>query len=749
MKYQVNDQLCATPMPGNTPTITTKCSLLVFFSSLKYFLSMLPLLLLTTACGLDQIEEAVGLGTEVSFDTIALSYPATATNTDVVDQYFGYTVADPYRWLENGQDERVRTWSAAQQQNTDQYLQQIPFRAAITEELNQLSAFQQYGLPQYQGQFYYLRYNDGSWPKPVLARVQQFTDSVTVVLNPNTWPAGATYELGAFAFSADGRYLVYEQRPVQGEESILRIVDVQDRTRFEDAVQVRGLTSLNWHEQGFYYTTYPEPAAGKPQSFHQLRFHALGTHAGKDELVFADYRNPESRITAFVDTTSHQLVLEVEGQGLGNAAYFRALDSDDPSFTPLVEHQDYRFRFAGGSATDLYFVTDLQADNGRLIKVKIDQPERRYWEDLLAEQQTDVLQEAWYFSGQWMVHYLRDATSFVLLLDENGQETRRVFMPESGTLAGVSRGKHSQELFFSFTSFLRPPTIYRLDLNQYRSALLYAPHPGFKAEDYQMQLKWVRAYDDVSIPVFLLHRKDLVVSEGHFTLLLAAGSDANPLVPAWNPTGQMLVPAILAQGGVVAVANVRGSNGFGRQWRNAGILERAQKRLDDVQAVAEYLREQSYVDPNKLTAYGAGAGATLVMASLNQRPDLFTAVAAESGWYDLLRYHQFPGAAEQYASFGTSQDSLQNDHLLSYSPLHNVVPSKFPATFLLAPKVTEGGVPLHARKLAAAMQAQQVGAAPILLAQDAADEAEVTTNDNTFGADLLSFLFYQTKTTWK
>lgn len=746
MEYPADCSPSSTPPECVRSALSTRTVTPLFRMVPLSYVCLLSLFVLS-GCEFSDLEEAVeGLGQTQRFDPIELTYPNTFRDTAVLDDYFGYTISDHYRWLEVDQSQSVVDWSTKQNALTQHYLQQVPFTNSISQRLGQLATYYRRGTPTYHAGYYYFKYNPGDWPQDALARAEQLTDSVTIVLNPNTWAAGPNYELGRYAFSADGRFLTYEQQHPNKEESTLRLVDLLESEALEDEIRVWGLSTLSWYKGGFYYTTFPGPSSGSPQQFHRLFYHQLGARQTQDELVFADHRFPERRITAYPDTLSQSLVLELRGDGPGNAAYFRPLDSEDPSFIPLTENLDYRFEWAGGTSQHLHFVTDLDADKGRLIKVNKTQPEPLYWEDVIAER-GDVIGAVWHYANQWIVDYWRDATSHVLLFSEQGRELRRLHLPEPGTITEFSTGKSAQELFFGFTTYLRPETVYRLDADTYRSALLYSPHPNFKAEDYLLRQEWVTAYDDTPLPVFILHRKDLPMTQPQLTLLVNTQNQKQAQLPHWNATGSLLIPAVLEQGGVVVLANLRGSTGFGRSWQRDGRRTLQQQALDDLQAVGEYLREQSYVSPERLAVYGYGVGATLATATLNQRPDLFTAAVAENGWYDLLNYHQFPGSLAYQDQFGTVRDSLECDHVLSYSPLHNAVPNKFPATLLLSSGNSAPAVPLHSRKLAAELQAQQKGQAPILWYSGSGEDAEA--KENTRAAAILAFLVYQTKTTWQ
>ncbi|MEL6656885.1 MAG: prolyl oligopeptidase family serine peptidase [Bacteroidota bacterium] len=748
MKYLVEHSPCAPPnvAPVESTIETPPFSILLCTPSHFFCFFALAVLCFGSSCEGELLERFTESPVNVpSFDTIALTYPTTLRDESIADTYFGYPVVDSYRWLESDTTTKVRSWAADQQRLSNNYLQEVPFRAAIAERLQALGSFRKSGLPSFQGSHYYYRYNNGSWAENVLVRARSLKDSITIVLNPNTWSAGGDYTLGRYAFSEDGRYLAYEQQAKDGYSSVIRIVDLQEQTALPDKLEVRGLTSLDWYGDGFYYTSFPTGSPTEPQLFHQLFFHRLGATQVRDELVFADYRTPDRRIIAFADTASQCLVLEVRGNGYGNAVYFRPLNSEDPSFTPIVESLDDRFEWAGGTKDHLYFVTDYEAKQGRLLKVSIAQPGSGYWEDHIAGGADDML-AGWRRGNHWVIQYLRDAAHNVVLYDSLGEQVRRIHLPERGSFTGLSTGKSQQELYFGVSSFLRPETVYRLDLDRYRSALVFSAEPSLKAEEYQLSLKWAPSYDDdTSLPVFLLHQNNLDLTKPHPTLLLAAGPTGDPLVPEWNLSGHLLIPAAIEQGMIVAVANIRGSSGFGRSWKQAGLLRQQQTRLDDLQALAEYLLSQPFVAREKLAVYGAGQAGTLVAATLNQRPDLFAVAIAENGWYDLLRYQNFRGSVPQLPVFGTSQDSLQTNHLLSYSPIHNTLPNKFPASLLLYDPATSVGVPLHSRKLAAELQYQQRGPAPILLYRADEDQPD----KHPLGVAALSFLFYQTQTLWK
>jgi prolyl oligopeptidase len=725
-----------------------------------FYRQLLPLLaawllLLGSACDLAW-PGGTGVATTppVDFKSIAHPYPATQRDSSVFDTYFGRKVADPYRWLEQDTATAVQRWAIAEQQNTAQYLAQIPFRAAIAQRLGQLWDYARYGLPEYHGGYYYLFYNNGQQNQDVLYRTKDLKDSVRLVLDPNTWSAAGTEAMGTYAFSRDSQFLAYQVAQGGSDWQQIRVLNLQTGKVLADRLTGVKFSDVAWRGQGFYYSRYRGAGAGKnltaTNEFHQLYYHQVGTPQVNDELVFADRTHPQRNVRAQTDEAERWLVLTVTESTSGNACYLRDLRDADPSFVPVAEDFDHDLHFVAAAGDRLLFLTNKGAPNYRLVQISGNQPSRNYWEELVPER-PDVLQSVVRSGDKLLATYLRRASNYVVVYDLTGEELREIRLPELGTVTGITKGNGEEEVFFGFTSFTRPETVYRLHLQDYTTAIFRQPVTAFKSNDYVTRQVQVKSYDGTLVPVFLIYKKDLPLGTPHPTLLYGYGGFNISMVPQWNLTRLLLIPAILENGGMVAVANLRGGGEFGSEWHTAGTLRQKQNVFDDFQAVAEYLIAERYTSREKLGIYGRSNGGLLVGACLTQRPDLYQVAFPVVGVLDMMRYHQFTIGWAWATDYGTSADSVMSDYLLSYSPLHNVEPQAYPATMITTADHDDRVVPAHSFKFAAELQHQQRGAAPILLRIDESaghGSGKPLSKRIDEGADVLSFFFYQLKEPW-
>ncbi|MEM1216155.1 MAG: S9 family peptidase, partial [Bacteroidota bacterium] len=528
---------------------------------MKHVLPLFVIVLLCSACDdlLPPSADPASTATIVTFDALDFQYPRSLRDSTVVDDFFGRKVADPYRWLEGDTTQAVSRWVDAQQGATEAYLTQIPYRSSIAKRLGQLWDFARFGIPEYHGEYYYLFHNDGQQNQDALYRVRTLKDDLELVLDPNTWSADGTRALGRYQFSPAGDFLAYQVSEGGSDWQQIRVLDLKTGQHLDERLRGVKFSNIAWAGRGFYYSRYPgdDNDLSRSNTFHQLYYHRLGTPQSEDQLVYADRAHPQRNVYAQTDSAGHWLVLSATESTSGNALYFRDLRDADPSFVPVVDNFDHDYVFVGKNGSSLLFLTNDEADNWRLIQVSTQQPERGYWEEIIP-QRSEVLQEVKQVGDRLLAKYLRNATSHVVIFDLEGKEIKQVRLPELGTLTGFRRGKDTQEVFFGFTSFTRPETVYRLRLDDYRTALFRQPETAFRADDYQTKQVWVKSADGTEVPVFLIARKGVTLNTPRPTLLYGYGGFDISIVPKWNLTRLLLVPGVLENGGVVAVANLRG-----------------------------------------------------------------------------------------------------------------------------------------------------------------------------------------------
>jgi prolyl oligopeptidase len=690
-------------------------------------------------------------GQEGDFEPIPVSYPETFRDTSVRDTYFNVAVTDPYRWLEDDHSERTAGWVEEQQEVAAQYLGQLPGREAIKRRLQQIWDYERYSTPQKAGDFYYYFKNDGLQPQPVLYRLAQLDGEPEAILDPNTFTEDGTASVSNYAFSKDGSLLAYQRSDAGSDWKTIFIKDTQQGRMLNDTIRWVKFSNIAWYRDGFFYSRYPKPKQAESMSgsnqFHQVYYHRVGTSQSEDELVFADHGHPQRNVYARTTDDERFLVLSQSEGTSGNALYFRPLGEEN-LFTPVVSSFEADFTLVGSEGNALYVLTNHKAPNQRLIRVDTRRPEERYWREVLPES-ADRLQSVELVGGRLVAHYLKNAHSTLALHDLEGNMQKRLVLPDMGTVLGIKGKPNSQEAFIAYTNFLMPTTIYRLDLEA-ESLLPYrSPQLNFDAEYYEVKQVAFESYDGTEVPMFIIHKKGVKLDGSNPTLLYGYGGFNISVTPTFNRTRNMLFPLVLENGGVCAVANIRGGGEFGERWHKAGSKHNKQNVFDDFQAAAEYLIAKKYTSADKLAIYGRSNGGLLVGACLTQRPDLYAVAMPAVGVLDMLRYHKFTIGWAWASDYGRSDNREDFNYLYAYSPLHNISKDAYPATMITTADHDDRVVPAHSFKFAAALQRHQTGEDPVLIRieERAGHGAGVPTAKRIEeGADLLAFMFYHTET---
>jgi prolyl oligopeptidase len=644
-----------------------------------------------------------------------LAYPRTA-KIDHVDDYFGTKVADPYRWLEDDTTAAVAAWVKAQNEVTFSYLAKIPFRDKIRERLTKIWNYPRYGMPFREGNRWYYYKNDGLQNQSVLYTQESPDAQGQVFIDPNTFSSDGTVALGGLAFSRDGSRLAYSISRSGSDWAEIVVMDVATKA-VSDTLRWVKFSGMSWHGDGFYYSRYDAPAdAGtaltKKNEFHKVYFHRAGTPQPADELVYQDTTQSEYLFGVSVtEDESIALLSASRGSSDGNALYYRLTKSPGTPFTPITTSTDDRIYAVENVGEKMILYTNKNAPNGKLVMFDPAHPDEKEWKTVVPEK-AEVLSSASSAGGKLFLTYIKDVSHRVYVHDFSGVLEREVELPVLGTVGGFGGKKDDAEIFFSVTSFTSPSTVYRYDVAAGTFTLYRKTDIDFNADDYVTKQVFYESKDGTRIPMFVTHRKDIVLDGSNPTLLYGYGGFNSSMMPSFSVTRL----AFIEQGGVFALANLRGGGEYGEKWHQAGMNMTKQNVFDDCIAAAEYLIAEKYTSPARLALQGGSNGGLLVGAVTNQRPDLFRVALPAVGVMDMLRFHKFTIGWAWVADYGSSDDSVQFRNLLSFSPLHNVregVP--YPAVLVTTADHDDRVVPAHSFKYISTLQEKYHGQNPVLI----------------------------------
>jgi prolyl oligopeptidase len=647
-----------------------------------------------------------------------LNYPTTKT-VDQVDTYFGTAVPDPYRWLEDDRSDETAAWVAAQNEVTFGFLEQIPNRGAIKQRLLEIMDYPRYSAPTKRGDRFFFFKNDGLQEQSVVYVQDGLTGEPRQLLDPNTFSDDQTTGLSAFNPSKDGQYAVYGLTEGSSDWQKYRILNVDTGASLPETLKWVKVSYPAWCGDGFFYGRYDAPADGSELSsrneFHKVYFHRLGTEQAEDELVYEDQDNPLRFHFVYLTSDERFAILSISDRGqakLGNALYVKDLATEATDFSPLVETiTDASYDIVDAVGDRLLMLTDQDAPNRQLVLVDPQNPAPEHWEIIVPET-SEPLRSVGFVGGKLFATYLKDVTSQVMVYQLNGTLEGEIGLPGLGTVSGFDGEPDDAFTFYIFTSHTVPPTIYRYDIATGKSSIFRAPEIAFDATDYDTRQVFYPSADGTQIPMFLIHKKGLEFHGETPTYLYAYGGFNISLVPSFRAS----YIALLEQGVLLAIANIRGGGEYGRSWHEAAIRERRPTAFQDFIAAAEYLIEQGYTHSDKLAIEGRSNGGLLVGAVTNRRPDLFRVALPGVGVMDMLRFHKFTIGWNWSAEYGNSDNEADFAYLYDYSPLHNIrddVP--YPAMLIVTADHDDRVVPAHSFKYAATLQARHSGSNPTLI----------------------------------
>ena len=628
-------------------------------------------------------------------------YPQTK-KVDQKDIHHGVEVADPYRWLEDDRSAETGEWVKAQNKVTDAFLSQIPYRKQLQDRLEKVFNYPKYSAPTEKGGWYYFYKNDGLQNQSVLYRQKEINGTSEVVLDPNKLSEDGTTGLKQFSLDKEGKYAAYAISKGGSDWMDIFVMDMKTLKPLNDKIEWVKISGIAWQGDGFYYSRYPKPegsALAAKNENHQVWFHKIGTSQAEDKLIYEDAKNPQqfNIVYTLEDEKYAFLTISDRGKGLdGNAIYFKEKGAD--TFTPIVsEITNSTYSVFYNAGDKFYVTTNDKAPNEKVLTYTAS---TKKWADLLPEK-PEPLQSVNSAGGKLFVSYLKDVTTHVYVYDLNGKQENEVQLPGVGTAGGFGGKAKDKSVFYTFTSFTFPPTIYSYDIASKKSTLFRKPEVDFSSEDFETKQVFYTSKDGTKVPMFITYKKGLKLDSKNPTLLYGYGGFNVSLNPAFSP---LLIP-FLEQGGVYAQANLRGGAEYGEAWHEQGMKLKKQNVFDDFIAAGEYLIATKYCDSEHLALRGGSNGGLLVGTVINQRPDLAKVAIPQVGVMDMLRFQKFTIGWNWIADYGSADNAEEFKVLYGYSPLHNIKSGvNYPATLVTTADHDDRVVPAHSFKYAAELQ---------------------------------------------
>jgi len=645
----------------------------------------------------------------------AFIYPETA-QMDVVDNYHGTEVPDPYRWLEDDMSEETAQWVKKQNQITFDYLEKIPFRNALKDRMTDMWNYAKMGIPEKKGDLYFYSYNSGLQNQSTIYVKKDLSAAGKVFLDPNAFSEDGTVALSAFSVSNDTKYAAYGISRGGSDWKEFFVRDIETGKDLDDHIEWIKFSGISWYREGFFYSRYDAPGEGdelKAENKNsKVFYHRVGTPQSEDILIHKNDKEPDWGYSLNVTEDEQYMILYVTESTSGNALAFSKAGLEESSFTWLDKDFDNDYVVVGNEGSVLFVLTNLEAPKYKLVGIDLNNPARENWADVLPEHGKNVLESVSLAGGKIIATYIQDAYNMASAHQLDGTLLHEVTLPGIGSIEGIEGKKSEPIAFYGFSSFNYPSTLFKYNIEENHSEIWYAPEVDFAATDYETKQVFYSSKDGTKVPMFIVHKKGLELDGNTPTLLYAYGGFNITQSPYFSTARAIW----LEQGGVFALANIRGGGEYGEEWHMAGTVLKKQNVFDDFIAAAEYLQDNNYTSNKRLAIYGGSNGGLLIGAVINQRPDLFAAAIPMVGVMDMLRFHKFTIGRYWTVDYGSSDDKEQFEYLLGYSPLHNISEEKeYPAVLVTTGDHDDRVVPAHSFKYIATLQEKYQGDNPVMI----------------------------------
>lgn len=651
-----------------------------------------------------------------AFET-KIPYPQARVD-NVVDDYFGMKVPDPYRWLENPDSPETRSWIEAENKITFGFLEKIPAREQIKKRMTKLWNYERYGIPLQENGHYFFRKNSGLQNQSVLYYSDTLTSEPKVLLDPNQLSSDGTVALDDMVTSHNAKLLAYGLAVSGSDWTEWKVRDVQSASDLSDHLKWIKFSSVAWtaDDKGFYYSRYDEPKAGteleQANYYQKLYYHQIGSSQASDKLIYQRSDQKEWQFAPTVTDDGRYLIITVSKSTAPKfLIFYQDLQDKNSKVTELINTFEADYTFLGNDGSLFWFKTDLNTPQGKVIAINIKNPDKANWKEIIPEA-SDAIESVSLMNKKFIVSYLKDAHSAVKVFNIDGKLEQELELPGIGSVSGFFGKQKDTETFYGYTSYTTPFTVYRYDLKANKIELFKQPIVDFNPQDYETNQIFYQSKDGTRVPMFISHKKGLKPDVNTPTYLYGYGGFDIAETPNFNVMNLIW----MEMGGVFAVANIRGGNEYGEEWHEAGTKLHKQNVFDDFISAAEWLIANKYTSSSKLAIGGASNGGLLIGACITQRPELFGAAIPAVGVMDMLRFHKFTIGWAWVSDFGSSENEQEFQALYKYSPYHNIKKGvSYPPTFITTADHDDRVVPAHSFKFAAAMQAAQAGSAPILI----------------------------------
>ncbi len=646
------------------------------------------------------------------------NYPK-AKKIDVIDDYHGTKIADPYRWMENPEDEDLKEWISKENELTYRFLRENTYFSKIKKEMKRRWNYPSYSVPGKHGGKYFFYKNEGLQNHSVLYMQDSLNGKAKVLLDPNQWDKEGTLALAGISFSKDAKYMAYLQSKNGSDWRNIKIMEVETGKEFDEVLKRCRFSVVTWKhndDSGFYYTRFPwenEVAPEDENSYHKVYWHKLGTPQSEDILIYEDKTDKELSFYPIISVDGKYLILSIgKGTEMKNKIYYRKIEDENGKFIKLFDKMDASYEYLFNEGTTFYFLTDKNAPNERIFSVDIQNSAEENRKEIIPETD-DKIEDARVINKHFVIKYMHNVYSQLKIFDLKGNYIKEIKLPALGTIWSISGKWDDFEMFYKFTSFLYPPTIYRFDFRTGESEVFKKAQIDIPTNKYVTKQIFYKSKDGTKVPMFLVHKKDLELNGENPVILEGYGGFDISSLPYFSITNLFWVE----KGGIYVLANLRGGGEFGEEWHKAGMLEKKQNVFDDFISAAEWLIENKYTNSEKLAIRGGSNGGLLVAACMIQRPELFGAVLCHVPVIDMLRYHKFTVGRYWIPEYGNAEENPEHfDFMIKYSPLHNIKDNVcYPPTLIFTADTDDRVVPAHADKFAATLQEKDCGENPILI----------------------------------
>ena len=673
-----------------------------------------------------------------------IKYPDTK-KVSQSDDYFGTKVADPYRWLEDDNSAETKAWVTEENKVTAGYLATIPFRDKVRKRLEEMWNYPKYSSPFKKGEYYYFYKNDGLQNQSVLYRQKGLSGPPEVFIDPNTMSKDGTAVPGTPVFTKDAKYCAYMLAQSGSDWEEAYIMDVKTKKILADKIQWIKFSGLSWKgDEGFYYSRYPQPdeksKLSKQNEYHKVYYHVMGTPQSADVLIYEDKEHPLRTIGGGLTEDERFLILSKSEGTSGDEIWVKDLKGKN-DFIQLIKGFDTEANVIDNDGDRILVRTNADAPNYKVVSIDPKNPAKENWQTIIPTR-SKLLQGVGTAGNKLFLTYLEDATSKVYQCNYKGNLDREIKLPGIGTAGGFGGDKEDTELFYTYTSFNTPNTIYHYNISNGESKLFRKTEVKINADDYITVQSFFTSKDSAKVPMFITYKKGIKLDGNNPTLIYGYGGFNIPLTPAFSISNAFF----LEQGGVYVVVNLRGGNEYGEKWHKAGMLQNKQNVFNDIFGAVNFLIEKKYTNTSKIALRGGSNGGLLVGACITQHPEMFKVAIPQVGVMDMLRYHLFTIGWAWAVEYGRSDKKMDFENLYKYSPLHNLKKgTQYPATLITTADHDDRVVPAHSFKFAATLQDANAGANPVLIRIDSKaghGAGKPTTKQIDEASDIWSFVMY-------